>query len=103
MYHGFTRRSEHVTTLDIVLTTIFGLFLLIMVMYFIRGFRVIRFRNRLHNQILAVSRQQVYQDPRTSWYWRVDYYNTVSYDAMLWRFWIPLKVDRWYKDDGFLH
>jgi len=99
LYRGLTRRSEHVTTTITILLVLFGLFVFFL-MY--RNVRVYQFRTMLFEQIIAISRQEVHQDPFTNWYWRYTYYNTVSYDQMMYRFWVPLKVNRWYKEDAFL-
>lgn len=52
---------------------------------------------RLRHQMISI----IFSFPH-DYEWRVKEYRTVSYNTMLYKFWIPLKVENFYKDMSFL-
>lgn len=39
---------------------------------------------------------------KMSWKWRYRYFGSVSYNTMMLKFWLPVKVESFYKDLSFL-
>ena len=67
---------------------------------FWRNNQVYKFRIWMIDEIS----KQVNKDILASrdWLWRRGYRDQVSYNAMFWQFWKPLKPEAWYTDTSFL-
>jgi len=71
------------------------------------GFVLLRRTDKVYHflrQLLEQTSEAAKIDIRAgrNWEWRYEMLNSVSYDSMLYRFWIPLKPECFYKDLSFL-
>jgi hypothetical protein len=92
--------NKIVATLFLV-AGIVGIAILFLTLFKRRNDQVMAFRNGIIDAIFraaAVDHVHGIHDAM----WRIDTYEAVSYDAMLYRFWVPLRVDRFYSDQGFI-
>lgn len=81
-----------------VLWITWGLILLFCVFMLIRNFLVYRYRRHLLDRIHFLGKEDI--NSNRDWVWRFDVFMSVSYDAMLFRFWWPLKS--FYPDKKFI-
>lgn len=84
----------------IILTILLVAVLLLML---IRNVLVFRFRMSLMDRIHAANYRDIHNGTTTDLLWRYRYFSTVSYDAMVLHFWVPLKVSNWYASEDFLN
>lgn len=59
----------------------------------IRNSKVYKLRQKMVDKIFSFS----------DWKWRLKIYETVSYNAMLYKFWKPVVPESFYDDLSFLH
>ena len=82
----------------VVLGVIGTLFCLIMLR---RNNKVCRFRVGIIDRIAALNQADIFNG-RADYEYRWKQFGRVTYDEMCWRFWVPLKPERWWADTSFL-
>jgi hypothetical protein len=103
MYAGLTILPEYMPTIIL-------LFLILLVLYLtvpliIRNSTVYTFRLGILKRIHQLNQQDINSGDRKiqlDRVWRYNVFNTAPYNAMVYKFWIPLKPECWYKDTSFL-
>jgi len=87
-------------TFEIVLISIAGLSLLLAFFMMYRNTAVFTFRMQIIAKVSEMAQLDIAN--KKEWQWRYDIQDRVSYDYMMYRFWIPLKVENFWDDLSFI-
>lgn len=92
-------------TKETVTVTLAVLASLFVVVGMYRNIRVFRFRYTLLGRIHELNQRDIIINNNTfkEVYTRYAAFDSVTYNEMMIRFWVPLKAERWYKDTSFLN
>lgn len=77
-----------------------GIILTFSIFMMIRTFRVHAFLTSVLEIVSIKGQEDI--DAGRNWEWRYEELDKVSFDSMMVRFWKPLKVKSFWKDDSFL-
>lgn len=84
--------------MDIVFLCIYFLILALIVTLSFRNRSVAVYRRKILSKIDVAGRDDILSG--RDWFWRFQYFDTVSYDDMMCQFWRPL--DSFYADSAFI-
>lgn len=84
----------------LVSLVVLGVVLLISIISY-RNTKILHFRLALLNTLSNLNQYDIGKGLHPA-DWRYQEFDSVTYDEMLLKFWIPLKPERWYKDTSFL-
>lgn len=81
-----------------ILLVIFTALLLFSLYMLVRNFRVYDYRNNMLDSLSTSTHDDIMKG--REWRWRLDDYDSVSYDEMMFKFW--RRFDSFYPDKSFL-
>jgi len=87
-------------TIPIIVISLCVLTVLYCLIMICRNNNVYTFRSKLLKIIDQKSREDIRNN--RDWKWRFIMFDSVDYDEFIYKFWVPLKVENFFKDTSFL-